>query len=207
MGARTWRTTTTCAALLLTATGCMVGPTIKDTPKKPAAAASDLPTVQATGQGAAPPGGQQPPGGNSNPQPVPTTASPTPTRQTYAIGGEEPFEFAPGMKLWVQEIAVQGPIPVGAPGRQKVAVRILVSNDSGGDLRPYGLIVTLRGCPSPNGTCSTPGDGPDREEPTTIPVGGEQQLVRYFAVTNTAELSKARVEVAYNTARAAFARP
>ncbi|MCF2532791.1 hypothetical protein [Yinghuangia soli] len=203
MGARLWRTATTCAAVLLATTSCVVGPTITDDPPKPAAATDP----------AFPPDQPNPPqGGNpgnwppnpGNPTAAPPSASPSPTQQVYAIGGTEPFEFAPGMKLWVEKIDKVGPIAVGAPGREKVAVRIVVRNDSNRDLRSFGLIVTLRACPAPSGSCSTPGDGPDRVEPTTISAGSEQPVVRYFGVTEVGALATARIDVAYNTARGTF---
>ncbi|WTW94588.1 hypothetical protein OG216_14850 [Streptomycetaceae bacterium NBC_01309] len=198
MGARTWRTTTTCAALLLTATGCMVGPTIKDTPKKPAAGATDLPTPTTTGGGVAPPNGTW---GTGAPQ-QPGASAPTPSTSPppkYVIGGDTPFQFADKTKVTVNRVFSAG--PSDKSGLVRVGVELEVRNDSGRSLKPYGLDIRLNGCVE-EACGKREAQGPD-----AIPVGGRALVVRYFDA-NPQDLSTFTVEVVdYESRPAVFVWP
>jgi hypothetical protein len=201
MPARPWPLATTLAAVALTTTSCVAGPTITDE-KKPAAAtapANTLPTGPRAPNAPNLPTAQASPNGSAI-----ASASPTAPPKIYSVGGDA-FEFASSMKVTVTAITDEGAIASGAPGRRRVAVHLQVVNGSSGDLHPYGMLVALEACPAPTGSCGTPGDGPDRKEPSAIAAGTTADVVRYFGVPGTDSLKLARVEIKYNTTHATFA--
>lgn len=192
MGARTWRTTTTCAALLLTTTGCMVGPTIKDEPKKPAAATSNIPT------GVAPAPGGQPTNG---PAPVPPTggvASPTP-KPKLQIGATAPWQFRDGTQLWVQRVGLDA----GTANTTRIVVEVRIINGNNPGLRPFSITVELTACPeSPGGRCA-PG-ARSVGDSTPMSAGQDIQSPRYFVAPASGLPGTIKGAVVYNSERVEF---
>lgn len=188
MGARTWRTTTTCAALLLTATGCVVGPTIDDEkPKTPAAATVGVPTV--------PEGGNAPPrnatggpwAGNPSVPGAPATApaaSASPTRPAYVIGGGTAFTFADGTRVDVLEARVDPSLGASAKGLLPVVVRTQVTNGTTGPLWAYRIDLKLRACGQPPAQClgiDTPTK--EAEAAKTLAPGDSQEVSWFFGAS------------------------
>lgn len=185
MGARPWRITTTCTALLLAATGCVVGPTVEDEAKKPVAP-TEGPTNARPGATGVPGQGQQPPHGGS---PIvsapggPTKASPPPPVDTrVVVGSSTPFPLGNGVNVWVESLRVVGPAGDAAGDAVRIAVAIRVENKGNEVFQPHDLDVQLLACPEIGGAC-TKRSGAASEEPQKVPVGSTASLTRYFAAS------------------------
>ncbi|MDI2132490.1 hypothetical protein [Yinghuangia seranimata] len=200
MRARTWHLPITCAAVLLAATGCAVGPTISDEPAKPAAAESGLPTTtqaqtQAPGQPVRPT--TPPPGGGNQPGSPGATAAPatSPAAPKYEIGGGTPFVFADGSEVQVLAAHNDGAISGDPKGRVRIAVRLSIKNGTDRPLWAYRLDVQLRACADPAPRCeriTTPGTS---AEAAKYVQQGETKTVDWFFAAKPDGLGSAVVEV------------
>lgn len=153
MPARPWPLATTLAAVALTTTSCVAGPTITDE-KKPAAATAptslattpfgsapqSFPNIAPQASGAAP-GASAPPANTPPPHP------------TFAIGGRTPFVFADGSQVQVDQVKVDGPISGDPKQRVRVVVRVSIRNGTDRPLWAYRLDVQLRACAQPAPRC------------------------------------------------------
>jgi hypothetical protein len=198
MGDRLWRTATTCAAVLLATTSCVVGPTITDNPPKPAAA--DPATYPS--QPDPPQGGNPPPNGSSTAgaapgMPTPVPSSRTTAAPTYVIGGDVPFKFADGSQVVVVQALVDVNTGAGPGGLVRVVVRLNVYNGTDRPLWGYRLDVQLRACADPTPKC-------ERDKSAVTATGveaakyvqkGETKSVDWFFAASPDKLSAITVEV------------
>lgn len=204
MPARPWPLATTLAAVALTTTSCVAGPTITDE-KKPAAATAGAPSTVAVGPqpgtGATAPGPVWvPPSGAV----VTTAPGATPSEAPQSVGSSTPFTFAGGVNTWVERMTVAGADVEGSGDSVRIAVQIRVENGTTAVFRPHDLDIQLMACPEIGGACQKR-SGSASEEPQTVAANGRSTVVRYFAAKRSNLTAPVTLVVTYKAQHVKYA--
>lgn len=193
MPARPWPLATTLAAVALTTTSCVAGPTITDE-QKPAAATAPTSAVPITPN--VPPGPGALPSGASGAASQPPSPSES-QRPILRIGGE-PARFRDGTQVGVQRVVAEG--DGGASTAPRVLVELKIRNGTDKDLKPFFLTVELNAC----GTAPCRPGGRVVGDSTAIRPGDEALSPRYFVPPSNGLPDNVQGVIEYKSERVSF---